>query len=71
MLNDLLAFDGKHVKLETLDAVKEYLRKINRADIAEIVWVRGGEEVSAKEGAIEEWKFIGMNNTDYPYVHGI
>jgi hypothetical protein len=66
MLNDLLAFDGRHVDLCTLEAVKDYLRKINRANIEDIVWVRNGEIVSCGDISVADWKFAGLDNTDFP-----
>jgi hypothetical protein len=64
MLNDLLAFDGKHVDLGTLKTVKGYLRKINRANIEDIVWMQDGEIITCGNISVADWKFMGINNTD-------
>lgn len=53
------------VDLDELERCQEYLRKINAVSLSYIRWRRNGVNVNPKPEDLEEWKFIGLNNTAF------
>lgn len=52
------------VDLDYINTVKKRFAQINAEDIENIEWVKNGETVSLTKQEIEEFKFMGLNNTD-------
>ena len=52
------------VDLDYINTVKKRFAQINAEDIENIEWVKNGETVSLTTQEIEEFKFMGLNNTD-------
>lgn len=59
------------VNLRELQEYSRWRQEINAADIEDIIWVLDGEEVNVPSISIEEWKFLGLNNTDFPFNEGL
>lgn len=53
------------IALEDLEEVFRYLSEINKKDLKDIQWTRDGKVIDIPEEAIEEFQFIGLNNTDF------
>ena len=58
------------VDLDYINTVKRRFAQINAEDIENIKWVKNGETVSLTKQEIEEFKFMGLNNTDINSVAG-
>lgn len=54
------------VNLEEFDSMMRYRRIINQTDLDDIQWMRNGEEIKVTPDILEEWKFIGLSNVDFP-----
>jgi hypothetical protein len=59
------------VELIEFDMARKYLKEINNTDIDDIVWVRNGVQQDIPEEILDEWKFIGLSNTDFPKFAGL
>jgi hypothetical protein len=57
------------VDLDSLQAALDYLRSINTAPLADVIWLRNGERVAIPPGAVADWKFVGLSNTEFARVH--
>jgi hypothetical protein len=57
--------DRTKVNVEWVRAVKAELRRINAVDLKDIEFVHCGKPVAVDPQAIEEWRFTGLNNTDF------
>lgn len=53
------------VELDQLDAVMEYLGRINRQPLKDIIWLRTGTVLKVTDEQYETWRFTGMNNRDF------
>ncbi len=51
------------VDIDYIESVKRRFAQINAENIKDLRWVKGGEEVSFSDEDLENFKFIGMNNT--------
>jgi hypothetical protein len=58
------------VDLNEYEKAKAYLKSINDEELENITWVRDGKPIEVPDGAIEEYQFIGLNNTDFPKYIG-
>ncbi len=56
----------KQVDLKELFAAFEFLKEINKEDILNIQWTLNGQPVQVSMQSLEEWKFIGLNNSEFP-----
>lgn len=53
------------VNIEDVLKMQEFRNSINHANIDDIEWYQDGKKVSVDKELLEEWKFIGLNNTDF------
>lgn len=53
------------VNFEELARVKMYLREINNTPLDKIEWLYKGQKLDIKVHFIEDWKYVGLNNTDF------
>ncbi len=53
------------IDITTVNQYENYLRFVNSIPLEDIELVDRGQPVIAREGAVEDFKFIGLNNTDY------
>ena len=58
------------VDLDYIMAVKKRFRQINAEDIKNIEWVKDGKAVEFDKKDLEEFEFMGLNNTDINTVFG-
>lgn len=55
------------VNIRKLKEAKEYLWNIDNTPFEKIIWTDGEyNELTVNPLEIEDWKFIGLNNSDYP-----
>lgn len=54
------------VDLRELRKVLDYLRSINKEDINNIEWTLDGQIVHIDQRDINQWRFVGLNNVDFP-----
>ncbi len=52
------------VDLDYISAVKKRFAQINAEDVKNIDWVKNGKSVKLTKEEIEEFTFMGLNNTD-------
>jgi hypothetical protein len=45
--------------------LKAELRRINSLDLAELEFMHNGAPVAVERESIDEWRFTGLNNTDF------
>lgn len=48
----------------------DYFKKIESVDIKKIAWVKDGKELSVSPGIIEDFKYFGLNNKNFPEIAG-
>lgn len=53
------------VNAEEVRALKEQLREINNIPLEDIEWHEDGKPLDINPEFIKEWRFIGMNNSDF------
>jgi hypothetical protein len=53
------------VDVERILALKAELREINNVDLKDIEFFQNGEPLKISPLAVEDFRFIGMNNTDF------
>ena len=53
------------VDVERVHALKEELAVINRTPLEEIEVYEDGKRVDIPQDVIDDWKFIGLNNSDF------
>lgn len=58
------------VDIAEIERYLQFFRVINAADIEQIVWVRGDEVLTPDPVAIEDHKFSGLSNRDFPRAVG-
>ncbi len=54
------------VDLQELFNVFIFMRKINQVSIHDIEWILNGKTVEIDTDLLDKWKYIGLNNTDFP-----
>lgn len=59
------------VDLNELDRCFDYIKSINDANIEKIVWKRGDKKIEVTASQIHEFKFIGLNNVNFPLMFDI
>ena len=57
------------VDLDKLKETLDYLAEINKADLADIVWLVDGKELLATPKQIIQWQYIGLNNVLFAENH--
>lgn len=58
------------VDVNEIERCLRYFKAINDADLDDIVWMRGNEQLHADPTALEEFSFTGLSNRDFPAVAG-
>lgn len=53
------------VDLEKLFNAFVYLKQINSQNIHDIEWMLNGEVQKIDKSLLDQWKFTGLNNTDF------
>jgi uncharacterized protein YegJ (DUF2314 family) len=53
------------VHLEDVERWIKFQHEVNSADLGEVTWLRDGQPVSISESAINDWKFVGLNNLTF------
>jgi len=53
------------VDVERIRELKAALAEINRLDFDSIEWFEGGEKIEVDPEELEDWKFTGLNNTNF------
>jgi hypothetical protein len=53
------------IDVEEVRKLRERLNEINAVPLAEIEWCEGGELITPPDGAIEEWRFMGLSNDQF------
>lgn len=56
------------IDYEEWKAYKDWVSKLEAADLREIVLVKDGEELESSKEDIDDWKFTGLSNLWY--IHG-
>lgn len=57
------------VDIEEVAALKGRLREINQLDFEDIEWYENGVKREFPQSDLDDWKYIGMNNTCFVDVH--
>lgn len=57
------------VDVTHLVSIMKFLSEIERAPLADIVWLDNGKVVPVTEEQIKDWKFTGLNNRDFALFH--
>jgi hypothetical protein len=55
-----------------VDDLKEHFafrRRINDADISDIVWIKDGQELEFTKEFLDDWKYIGLSNISFPEAY--
>ena len=58
------------VDILEIERVLRYFKTINKADLDDIVWMRGEERMTPSAEQLEGFKYIGLSNRDFPSVIG-
>jgi hypothetical protein len=58
-------FEACIVPIEWVKKMTEDRRKVNRMDLTKITWTENGKPIQIPSKIIEDWKFTGLNNTDF------
>lgn len=58
------------VDLEKLLEIKAYFKTIEDQDINEIEWYKDGEKLEVDSDQLEEFRFMGLNNRNFPEIVG-
>lgn len=53
------------VDIEQVRKIQEERMKINKMDLEDIEWYEGGKKIEISPKVIEDFKFCGLNNTDF------
>lgn len=53
------------VDMHEVVEMKAWLRYINTKDLDQIVWTKNGEVIDISKELIEDFKYMGLNNTDF------
>lgn len=64
------ANDKIFVDVDEIARVKRFLRAINNTEFDAIVWTREGNPLFATYEFRDEFRFMGLNNTDFPGIAG-
>lgn len=58
------------VQVDEIERVNLYLESINNAELEEIVWMRGYEKINVTNEQINQYKYTGLRNSDFPFIVG-
>ena len=58
------------VDVDEIERCLRYFKAINAANLNEIIWVRGNEKLTPDAEVLEEYRFLGLSNRDFPSVAG-
>ncbi len=58
------------VDIKEIERCLRYFKAINAAPLGEIVWMRGDERLTPPAEQLDEFRFIGLSNRDFPSVVG-
>lgn len=53
------------VHIEKVLDLKRQLREINSVPIKEIIWLKNGSKIEYLQQDLEDFRFTGLNNTDF------
>lgn len=53
------------VHIEKVLDLKRQLREINSVPIKEIIWLKNGNKIEYLQQDLEDFRFTGLNNTDF------
>jgi hypothetical protein len=53
------------VHIEKVLDLKRQLREINSIPLKDIVWLKNGNKVECSQQDIEDFRFIGLSNTEF------
>lgn len=56
------------VQVDEIERVNLYLESINNAELEEIVWMRGYEKINVTNEQINQYKYTGLRNSDFPFI---
>lgn len=60
------------VDISEFEKMLNYRNEINKCDLSEIeVYGKDGKKIEITNEMIDEWRFIGLNNTDFIKEHFI
>jgi len=58
------------VDINEIERCLRYFKAINAEVLEDIVWMRGNEKLTPDHEVLEEYRFIGLSNRDFPSVAG-
>jgi hypothetical protein len=58
------------VDINEIEKCLRYFKAINSADIDDIVWMRGEERMLPDTEVLNEYKYTGLSNRDFPSICG-
>ena len=58
------------VDIKQIEQCLRYFKAINELPLQDIIWMRGTELLTPNKKEVEEYKFIGLSNRDFPSVAG-
>ena len=58
------------VDVGELEECLRFLKKINSAELRDIIWMRGDQQLIPDPQDIEQYKFYGLSNRYYPESAG-
>jgi len=59
------------VEINYVKWLKAELRKINLQPFEKIVWTKDGKKQEYPAKMLEEWKYIGLSNVEFPFIDWI
>lgn len=58
------------VDINEIERCLRYFKAINAEDLEDIIWMRGNEKLTPDPDVLDEYRFIGLSNRDFPGVAG-
>ena len=58
------------VDINEIERCLRYFKAINAENLEDIVWMRGEEKLTPDPEVLEEYRFTGLSNRDFPSVSG-
>ena len=58
------------VDVRAIERVLMFFKSINNTDLEDITWVMDDEVLSPSKEDIENFKFMGLSNRDFPSIMG-
>lgn len=53
------------INVEQVREARKFLRSVNKHDLENIEWLEKGQPVKISDKAHAEFKYLGLNNTDF------